>query len=64
MENGIKNGEPSREKDKIKFYLAQSPILLYKRTFVISLVYKYKIFNVGKNYNDINKNKRQLYKIF
>jgi len=26
------------------------------------MVYKYKILNVGKNYND--KNKRQLYKIF
>ena len=47
---------------KLGYELAQSPILLYKRTFVISIVYKYKIFNIGKNYND--KNKRQLYKIF
>ena len=42
--------------------LALTSTLTYKRKLVISMVYKYKIFNVGKNYND--KNKRQLYKIF
>ena len=48
---------------KPKTEFAQTSIFIYKRKFVISMVYKYKIFNVGKNYNDINKNKRQLYKI-
>ena len=47
---------------KLGYELALTSTLTYKRKLVISMVYKYKIFNVGKNYND--KNKRQLYKIF
>ena len=43
--------------------IAQTSIFIYKRKFVISMVYKYKIFNVGKNYNDIKRNKRTLKKV-
>ena len=45
-------------------HLALTSTLTYKRKLVISMVYKYKIFNVGKNYNDKKRNKRQLHKIF
>ena len=49
---------------KFGYELALTSTLTYKRKLVISMVYKYKIFNVGKNYNDKKRNKRQLHKIF
>ncbi len=42
--------------------IAHTHSLIYNRELTITLVYKYKIYNIILTVND--KNKRQLYKIF
>ena len=49
---------------KLKYGLAHTHSLIYKRKIHLTLLYNYKIHNVGLRMYDKNKNKRLLQKVY